>query len=107
MSKAGMALAFNYIIFKMIIPSHTVDGLIYLDYSSGIVMVIIAIVMFAFLHLVVWTLGILSAGLHALRLQYVELMMRFFDGGGKKFAPLKEKRVKTFFSKKTSTIKEV
>ena len=26
MSKAGMALAFNYIIFKMIIPSHTVDG---------------------------------------------------------------------------------
>ena len=105
MSKAGMALAFNYIIFKMIIPSHTVDGLIYLDYSSGIVMVIIAIVMFAFLHLVVWTLGILSAGLHALRLQYVELMMRFFDGGGKKFAPLKEKRVKTFSAKKQAQLK--
>ncbi len=107
MSKAGMALAFNYIIFKMIMPSHTVDGLVYLDYSSGIAMVVIAIVMFAFLHLVVWTLGILSAGLHALRLQYVELMMRFFDGGGKRFAPLREKRVKTFFSRKTSTTKEV
>ncbi len=107
MSKAGMALAFNYIIFKMIIPSHTVDGFIYLDYSSGIALVVVAVVMFAFLHLVVWTLGILSAGLHALRLQYVELMMRFFDGGGKRFAPLREDRDKTFFSKKTSTIKEV
>ncbi len=109
MSKAGMALAFNYIIFLMIIPKGDVmgqqvlDGVTYniagLDWTANIAFLIIAILMFGFLHLVVWTLGILSAGLHALRLQYVELMMRFFDGGGKKFAPLSEKRVKTYFGK--------
>lgn len=112
MSKAGMALAFNYIIFLMIIPkgdvlgTQVIDGVTYniagLDWTANIAFLIIAILMFGFLHLVVWTLGILSAGLHALRLQYVELMMRFFDGGGVRFAPLSEKRVKTFFSKQTS-----
>ncbi|MBQ1463129.1 MAG: hypothetical protein IIZ24_02995, partial [Candidatus Methanomethylophilus sp.] len=56
---------------------------------------------------VVWTLGILSAGLHALRLQFVELMMRFYEGGGESFAPLQEVRTKTFFSKNTNNIKEV
>ena len=70
-------------------------------------MLILGIVMFCFLHLVIWTLAILSAGIHSLRLQFVELMMRFFDGGGEEFKPLKEARSKTFFKNKISNINEV
>jgi Archaeal/vacuolar-type H+-ATPase subunit I len=95
MSKAGMALAFNYIVFGMIMTA-----------DLGIIVVILGLLMFAFLHLVIWTLAILSAGLHALRLQFVELMTKFFVGGGVKYEPLKIKREKTVF-RKAETNKEV
>jgi len=108
MSKAGMALAFNYIVFGMIIATRTTaGGEVVFDPFANVVMLVIGIFLFCFLHLVVWTLGILSAGLHALRLQFVELMMRFYEGGGDSFAPLQEVRTKTFFSKNTNNIKEV
>jgi V/A-type H+-transporting ATPase subunit I len=113
MSKAGMALAFNYMVFGMVMATEatgTYQGtheIIAFNGFADPVMLILGIVMFCFLHLVVWTLGILSAGLHALRLQFVELMMRFFIGGGEAFAPLKEVRKKTFFSKNANNIKEV
>ena len=84
MSKAGMALAFNYISITMIAA-----GL------GGIPGIIVGLVMFSFLHLVIWTLAILSAGLHALRLQYVEMMSKFFEGGGKEYEPLEIKRINT------------
>lgn len=108
MSKAGMALAFNYIVFGMMMPTKVVDGITMFDPSSSVGMVIFAIIIFCFLHLVVWTLAILSGGLHALRLQYVELMTKFFEGNGIKFAPLRELRKKTFFSAKAdNNVKEV
>ena len=46
-------------------------------------------------HLMIWVLAILSAGLHGLRLQYVESMNKFFIGGGELFTPLAIKRKKT------------
>lgn len=117
MSKAGMALAFNYIVFGMIIATRTttgtqiVDGvaqsIVAFDPFNNVIMLVIGLILFGFLHLVIWTLAILSGGLHALRLQYVELMMRFYDGGGEAYAPLKEVRKKTFFSNNANKIKEV
>ncbi len=95
MSKAGMALAFNYIAIEMI-----GIGL------GGVAGIIVGLILFVFLHLMVWTLAILSAGLHGLRLQFVELMAKFFEGGGVEYAPLKIKRVKTVSSKEKA-IKEV
>ena len=84
MSKAGMALAFNYISITMIAA-----GL------GGIPGIVVGLLMFSFLHLVIWVLAILSAGLHALRLQYVELMSKFFVGGGTEYTPLEIKRINT------------
>lgn len=102
MSKAGMAVAFNFIVFGMIMGmTETVDfG------SVSIIMLILGLILFGFLHLVTWTLGILSSGLHALRLQFVELMTKFYSGGGVKYEPLKIMRKKTFLFK-TESEKEV
>jgi V/A-type H+-transporting ATPase subunit I len=76
MSKAGMALAFNFISLELIAPS----GGIYL---------VFALLVFVVGHLMIFILAIISAGLHAIRLQYVELFNKFFEGGGLDFNPLR------------------
>jgi V/A-type H+-transporting ATPase subunit I len=76
MSKAGMALAFNTIAITLIAP-------------SGGIMILVALLIFILGHLMIFILAILSAGLHGIRLQYVEFFTKFFEGGGLKFNPLK------------------
>ena len=88
MSKAGMALAFNYIAIEMIAMG-----------IGGTAGAIIGFLVFVVLQLMVWTLGILSCGLHALRLQLVEFMIRFYEGDGTEFTPLKFKHIKTISDK--------
>jgi len=75
----GMALAFNIVaqIIPQMIP---VIGIIF----TPIILVIA--------HTANLGLQTLGAGVHSLRLQYVEFFNRFYEGGGKKFEPFSIKR---------------
>jgi vacuolar-type H+-ATPase subunit I/STV1 len=44
-------------------------------------------------------MAILSGGMHALRLQLVEFMIKFYEGEGTEFSPLKFKHIKTISNK--------
>ncbi|MDW5561637.1 MAG: V-type ATP synthase subunit I [Methanomassiliicoccus sp.] len=77
MSKAGMALAFNFIAIELIAS------------SGDVIMLVLGLLVFVIGHLMIFILAILSAGLHAIRLQYVELFNKFYEGGGLEFNPLR------------------
>lgn len=76
LSKAGMALAFNFIAIEMIA-------------STGGINIVFGLLVFVVGHLMIFILAIISAGLQSLRLQYVEFFQKFFEGGGEDFNPLK------------------
>ncbi|MDD1756249.1 MAG: V-type ATP synthase subunit I [Methanomassiliicoccales archaeon] len=75
-SKAGLALAFNMIAIEMLAP-------------MGGIGVVFGIVIFIVGHLAVLMLAIISAGIHGIRLHYVELFQKFYTGGGTKYSPLR------------------
>ena len=84
LSKAGIALAFNYMAIF----------LIYLG-IGGIVGILFGAVVFLIGHILVFMLCILSAGLQGIRLHYVEMMSKFYKGGGVAYAPLSINRLNT------------
>jgi V/A-type H+-transporting ATPase subunit I len=79
LATAGMALAFNVVseLLGEMIP------------VIGIVVFILLLIV---LHLVNLAISALGAGVHSLRLQYVEFFNRFYEGGGHEFTPFKIKR---------------
>ncbi len=79
LATTGMALAFN--IVAEIIP----DMIPFVGIIFTPIILIIA-------HTVNLGLQTLGAGVHSLRLQYVEFFNRFYEGGGKKFEPFSIKR---------------
>ncbi|RLF36869.1 MAG: hypothetical protein DRM99_01845 [Thermoplasmata archaeon] len=79
LATAGMALAFNVI-------SQLMGNMI--PVVGTVVMIILLIIA----HTVNLGLQSLGAGIHSLRLQYVEFFNRFYEGGGHEFTPFKIKR---------------
>ncbi len=76
--KGAMALAFNTMLLPLIFESHNVLFVI-----LGILALFVTQAFFVFF------LGALSAGIQAIRLNYVEFFLKFFEGGGKDFSPLR------------------
>ena len=79
LATAGMALAFNVV-------SQLLGNMI------PFIGIAIMIILLVFAHIVNLGLQALGAGIHSLRLQYVEFFNRFYEGGGHEFTPFKIKR---------------
>ncbi len=79
LATAGMALAFNVVsqLLGEMIP---------------FIGIIVTILLLFILHLVNLAISGLGAGVHSLRLQYVEFFNRFYEGGGHEFSPFEIKR---------------
>jgi V/A-type H+-transporting ATPase subunit I len=80
----GMALTIN-IIGELILSS---------GYNSAtfVLSLIIAAVFLGFIHLINFVLQTLGAAIHSLRLQYIELFNRCYEGGGTPFKPFYSNR---------------
>ncbi|MFB6132891.1 MAG: V-type ATP synthase subunit I [Halanaeroarchaeum sp.] len=113
LAKAGMALVVNLLFFG----AYTHDGLFHfmigmsphhvrMEYGDaalrfpglihmGVIGVLGGIVVLVLGHLIVLALGITSAGLQAVRLEYVEFFGKFYDGGGAKYHPFGYQRTYT------------
>ena len=76
--KGAMALAFNTMLLPLIFESHNI-----------LIAVLGALALFVTQMFFVFFLGALSAGIQAIRLNYVEFFLKFFEGGGKEFSPLR------------------
>lgn len=93
LATSGMALAFNVVgeVISRMIP------------LIGLILLPIILVFTHTANLVIQALG---AGVHSLRLQYVEFFNRFYEGGGREFNPFQMKRrytvVEDNLDKKTS-----
>jgi V/A-type H+-transporting ATPase subunit I len=82
--KGAMALAFNTMLFPLVFESGNIGIAI-----GG------ALALFVTQMFFVFFLGALSAGIQAIRLNYVEFFLKFFEGGGTDFEPLKYERKHT------------
>lgn len=81
--KGAMALAFNTMFFPIVFGPNIVLGIV------GAVALGFTLLFFVFF------LGSFSVGIQAVRLNYVEFFLKFFEGGGTDFSPLRYLRKHT------------
>ncbi|MFB6146632.1 MAG: V-type ATP synthase subunit I [Halobacteriaceae archaeon] len=112
-AKAGMAFVVNLLVFGAY-ETHTDHGtVVHFAYSghiphgpdvttlfgglvhTGIAGVVGGVVVLLVGHAVVLALGVTSAGLQAVRLEYVEFFGKFYEGGGDKYDPFGRSRTHT------------
>jgi V/A-type H+-transporting ATPase subunit I len=97
-AKAGMALGVNLLVFGATLEKgeyhfialesgvhgeEVFPGLL----NGGIGMAVLGIVVLVLGHMIVLALGVTSAGLQAVRLEYVEFFGEFYEGSGEEYDP--------------------
>ncbi len=111
LAKAGMAFVVNLLFFGVFVtddgawhfgighsPSHMLEEGVYHGHEvtsvmfeglahSGIAGILGGVVVLVVGHLLVLALGVTSAGLQAVRLEYVEFFGKFYEGGGRAYSP--------------------
>jgi V/A-type H+-transporting ATPase subunit I len=110
LAKAGMALAVNLLVFGAYVKDGVFHFIFFSDATEveearaagevifggllngeGAVMLVLGglagILIFVLGHALVLILGITSAGLQAVRLEYVEFFGKFYEGGGRNYEP--------------------
>jgi len=113
LAKAGMALVVNLLVFGaalengefhfLFFASHSYpeEAIVFAGLVNGEGAVALAlgwiggIIILVFGHLLVLVLGITSAGLQAVRLEYVEFFGKFYEGGGSAYLPFGQERTYT------------
>lgn len=79
--KGAVAVAFNFMLFPLIFESGNIA-----------VAILGAVALFVCQAFFVFFIGALSSGIQAVRLNYVEFFLKFFEGGGTDFTPLSYER---------------
>jgi V/A-type H+-transporting ATPase subunit I len=73
--------------------AYAFNSIVAVNFMGGEIWIaIIGVVVLVLLQLIVFALGSLSAGIQAIRLNYVEFFLKFYKGGGVSFEPLGYKR---------------
>jgi V/A-type H+-transporting ATPase subunit I len=63
--------------------------------NGGVALVLLGLVVLVLGHVIVLALGVTSAGLQAVRLEYVEFFGKFYEGGGTEYEPFGYERTYT------------
>jgi V/A-type H+-transporting ATPase subunit I len=114
LAKAGMAFAVNLLFFGVgteeteagtewhflltegpqeFLAHHEEAGILFAGLvHSGPAAVVVGLLVLVLGHLLVLALGVTSAGLQAVRLEYVEFFGKFYDGGGRAYEPFGRER---------------
>ena len=110
LAKAGMALAVNLLVFGAYLEGGEFHLIFFSDHApaaenvvfSGLVNVegglamvlglLAGILVLVLGHMLVLVLGVTSAGLQAVRLEYVEFFGKFYEGGGRDYTPFGQER---------------
>ena len=105
LAKAGMALAVNLLVFGATLKEGEFHFIFFMEHAPDPANVVFAglvngsdpvvlalgwiagVVVLLLGHLLVLALGVSSAGLQAVRLEYVEFFGKFYEGGGKSYRP--------------------
>ncbi len=96
-AKGAVALAFNAMFLPLIINEEVFasSGFRTVQLNPNLGFVILGFVFIFLAHAMVLILGSVSAGIQAIRLNYVEFMLKFYKGGGKLFSPFGARKAKT------------
>ncbi|WP_313691502.1 V-type ATP synthase subunit I [Halorarum halobium] len=119
LAKAGMAFVVNLLFFGVYVTGHGEEAQWHFALSGmpevgstyhghevteimfgglmhgGVAALVGGILVLLFGHLLVLALGVTSAGLQAVRLEYYEFFSKFFDGGGTEYTPFGHERTHT------------